>query len=159
MTEVSSGDIWPGLAGDLTSDGHHLAIRVYYEDTDFSGVVYHANYLKFLERGRSDFLRLLGIQHAKLAGDHSDGPNLAFAVRHMEIDFLKAARIDDVIEVHTFVSQVKGARIILIQHANCKHHRLVTASVTVALVDASGKPKRLPPSFQEAFSRYISEPT
>ena len=83
---------WPDLAGQIEGETHVLHIRIYFEDTDFSGRVYHARYLHFLERGRSDYLRLLGISHRELAVEGA-----AFAVRHMEIDFLKAAEIDDLV--------------------------------------------------------------
>ena len=88
--------------------GHELLQRVYFEDTDFSGRVYHARYLHFMERGRSDYLRLLGIHHRELAAE-----GLAFAVRRMEIDFLRPAAIDDVLTIRTAALGVGGARIVL----------------------------------------------
>src|SRR3954463_9247192 len=89
---------------------HRFPVRIYYEDTDFSGNVYHAAYLKFFERGRTEFLRDLGIHHSELAKD-----GIAFAVRGMNIQFLGAAHIDDLLSVHTRVGAVSGARLTLEQ--------------------------------------------
>lgn len=144
MTETSA---WPDLAGRLVEDGHVLPVRVYYEDTDFSGIVYHAAYLKFMERGRSDFLRLRGVIHTELdTGRDQMGASgrLAFAVSRMEIDFLRGARIDDILEVHTTTSRVGGARIVLAQNIRCQGQPIVRAQVTVALIDGAGKPRRIP---------------
>jgi acyl-CoA thioester hydrolase len=142
MVSVMTGD-WPDLAGRLIAGGHLLPVRVYFEDTDFSGVVYHGSYIRFLERGRTDFLRLLGIGHDALdRGDH--GRPLAFAVRRMTIDFHKPARIDDLLEVETLVGSLAGARIHLSQSVRRAGDLLVAADVTVALIDAAGKPRRFP---------------
>jgi acyl-CoA thioester hydrolase len=140
-----------GLAGRLTDAGHELVQRVYFEDTDFSGRVYHARYLQFMERGRSDYLRLLGIHHRELAAD-----GLAFAVRHMEIDFLQAATIDDILAIRTAQSLVSGARIVLDQEILRGKVRLAAAKVTVALIGRSGRAVRLPPPIRAAFSAKIS---
>src|SRR5262245_15194040 len=91
---MTMSEAWPDIAGRIEGGIHLLPIRVYFEDTDFGGVVYHANYLKFCERGRSDYLRLLGIHHHRLEG-------LSFVVRHMVCDFLKPARIDELLTVET----------------------------------------------------------
>src|SRR4051812_8874559 len=99
-----------GLAGRLVAGGHELLQRVYFEDTDFSGRVYHARYLHFLERGRSDYLRLLGIHHRALAAQ-----GLGFAVTRMEIEFRRPAAIDDVMTIRTIPRMVGGARITLEQ--------------------------------------------
>src|SRR5688500_8764083 len=120
------------LAGRLTDAGHELRQRVYFEDTDFSGRVYHARYLHFMERGRSDYLRLLGIHHRALAAD-----GMAFAVQRMEIDFQKPAAIDDVLTIRTAPTDVGGARIKLGQEIWRDGERLVIAAVTVALIGPS----------------------
>ena len=98
-------------------DGRHvMAVRVYYEDTDFSGIVYHANYLRFMERGRTNHLRLLGAGHRSLFEEaQQEAPGFAFVVRSMQIEFLKPARMDDVLEVTTAPEEVKGASITLHQ--------------------------------------------
>ena len=99
-------------AGEFQGREHVLPVRVYYEDTDFTGVVYHANYLRFFERGRSDFLRLASTGHAELL-DREDP--LAFVATRMEIDFVKAARIDDALTVRTAYDRVKGPRLFISQ--------------------------------------------
>lgn len=133
-----------GLAGRLTADGgHELKVRVYFEDTDFSGVVYHARYLHFLERGRSDYLRLHGIGHRELMSGTVGAP-MAFAVRHMEIDFLRPARIDDVLTVITRTTLLGGARVVLAQRIGLGDLDLVTARVKVAVISPEGKPMRMP---------------
>ncbi len=135
------------LAGALTPEGHVLAVRVYYEDTDFSGSVYHGSYVRFLERGRSDFLRCVGVSHASLAAD-----GLHFAVAEMTLSFRRAARIDDVVQVVTNVADLTGARVVLNQTARRGAETLVVARVTVALVDRDGRPRRFPKVVTEALS-------
>lgn len=124
---------------------HFLPIRVYYEDTDFSGAVYHANYLKFCERARSDCLRLLGIHHSEMHGTAS------FVVRRVVCDFLKPALIDNLLEVETRFVEFAGARMELIQTVLRAGEKLFEAQVTVALVDGQGRPKRLPPDMKKTF--------
>ncbi|MGE0211727.1 MAG: tol-pal system-associated acyl-CoA thioesterase [Parvibaculaceae bacterium] len=140
------------MDGELTPFGHVARIRVYYEDTDFSGAVYHANYLKFCERGRSDFLRLKGIHHHELAGDGS-----GFVVRRMVCDFLKPARIDDLLTVETRLLEAAGARLRLAQSILREREKLFEAEVIVALVDGRGRPRRLPASLAATLSRVASE--
>ena len=106
---------WPGLAGRIEGRRHILPIRVYHEDTDFTGLVYHASFIRFCERGRSDFVRLLGIRHQDLLQAEGGGEPAAFVVRHMEIDFLRPARIDDVVEVVTHCAELGGASLTLAQ--------------------------------------------
>jgi len=125
---------------------HRLSIRIYYEDTDFSGVVYHASYLRFLERGRTETLRDRGIDQAALYGDGGAGA-LSFAVRHMAIDWLKPTRMDDVVSVETRIGEIKGASLTLHQRILRGEDILMTAEVLVALV-ADGKPARMPPSLR-----------
>ena len=125
-----------------TGAPHQLVIRIYYEDTDFSGVVYHASYLRFLERGRTETLRARSIDQAALFGDGGTGA-LAFAVRHMAIDWLRPARMDDIITVETRIGAIKGASLSLHQRILRSDEILMTAEVLVALV-ADGKPARMP---------------
>jgi acyl-CoA thioester hydrolase len=134
---------WPDLAGRIENGVHVLPVRIYFEDTDFSQVVYHGSYVRFLERGRTDFLRVLGIGHDALAkGEH--GEVLAFAVRRMMLDFLKPARIDDLVEVVTEPGALTGARAVLKQSIRRDGEALVTAEVTVVLINAEGQPRRWP---------------
>lgn len=139
---------WPSLSGRIEGDVHRLAIRVYYEDTDFSGAVYHANYLKFCERARSDCLRLLGIHHHELHWHETEG-RMGFVVRRMICDFLKPARIDDLLEVETRFREWAGARMEIDQAVKRGDETLFAAAVTAALVDSKGRPKRLPKTMSE----------
>lgn len=139
---------WPDIAGRIEDGRHILPVRVYYEDTDFSGIVYHANYLKFMERGRSDFLRLLGVHHTELAGGEG-APDLAFVVRHMELDFRSPARIDDVLTVTTWTREVRGARFFLDQTVSRDGDILVAAAVMAAAIDPRGRPVRLPADMRQ----------
>lgn len=122
------------------STPHRLSVRVYYEDTDFSGVVYHASYLRFLERGRTETLRALGVRQADLFGDGGVGA-LSFAVRRMTIDWIKPARMDDLLTIETHIDAVKGASMILKQRILCAEAALMTADVLIALI-SEGKPAR-----------------
>ncbi len=140
----------PGIAGRLIPGGHSLAVRVYYEDTDFSGIVYHANYLRFMERGRSDYMRLLGVFQGDLFAEASaEAPGFHFVVRAMQIDFLKPARIDDVLEVVTLSKDVAGASITLLQQVKKAGEVLVSANVRVAFV-SQGRAKRIPDALRKA---------
>lgn len=124
---------------------HSLPIRIYYEDTDFSGVVYHASYLRFLERGRTELLRDYGVHQAAL---HGDDQALAFAVRRMTIDWLKPAKMDDLVTVETRVAELRGASLVLHQSIVLEDRLLLTAEVLVALVQG-GKPARLTQALRE----------
>ena len=140
-------EVWPDIAGRMTNGVHHLPVRVYFEDTDFGGVVYHANYLKFCERGRSDCLRLLGIHHHRLEG-------LSFVVRHMVCDFLKPARIDELLIVETRFHEMAGARIELDQRVMREDESLFKALITVAMVDINGRPRRLSADMRAALDSF-----
>jgi acyl-CoA thioester hydrolase len=136
------------LSGELVGDGHRLPVRVYFEDTDFSGVVYHGALIRFLERGRSDFLRLLGIHHAALAAGRYGEP-LFFAVRDLSVRFVRPARIDDLVEVATAPRRLTAARITLAQAITRAGEPIAEASVEVVLIDTAGRPRRLPPAMRE----------
>ncbi|WP_157016493.1 tol-pal system-associated acyl-CoA thioesterase [Mesorhizobium xinjiangense] len=139
-----------GLSGVLTDFGHRLHARIYYADTDFSGVVYHARYLEFLERGRSDFLRLAGVHHTELA-DGSLGERIVWVVRRMEIDFRNPARMDDIVTIDTRTVDISGARIFMAQEMKRGETVLVTAKVEAAIIGESGRPRRFPKDWVEAF--------
>jgi acyl-CoA thioester hydrolase len=149
---ASSEARWPDLAGRIDGGRHVLPVRVYFEDTDFSGLVYHASYLRWCERGRSDFLRLLGVRHADLIAPESGEP-AAFVVRRLEIDYLRPARIDDVLEVTTECVEISGAYLLLIQHVRRQDSALCKVAVKVVLVSQGGKPMRLPGAVRDAFAR------
>ena len=118
---------------------HEFPVRIYYEDTDFSGNVYHAAYLKFMERARSELLRSLGIHHSELAKT-----GVGLVVRHMEIWYDRPAHIDDALVVKTSVEEVRGARLHLVQTVLRGEEILVRAKVLVVGVGNKGRPVRLP---------------
>jgi len=118
---------------------HRLPIRVYYEDTDFTGLVYHANYVRYFERGRSDCLRLMGIDHADLLD--GDQP-MAFVVTKMGLTFLKPARIDDVLVVLTHYDSMKGPRLLISQAVTRGDEVLCRAEVEVVCIHMDGRPRR-----------------
>ena len=135
------------LDGEIRDGRHYMQVRVFYEDTDFSSAVYHASYLRFFERGRTNFLRLLGTDQRTLFADAETGG--AFAVRSMTLDFLKPARMDDVLDIVTFPGEVKGASISLDQECRRKSELLVKARVRVAFIVA-GKAGRIPQALRDA---------
>ena len=135
------------FGGALQPDGSHLLpVRVYFEDTDFSGNVYHAAYLKFLERGRTEYLRALDLHHSRLIEE-----GLVFAVSRLEIDYLRPARIDDVLEIATRPGEVGGARLLLDQTISRGDEPLCRARVTAVLLNAAGRPVRLPQPLRSLF--------
>ena len=138
------------LDGEIRGGRHYMSVRVYYEDTDFSGVVYHANYLRFMERGRTNHLRLVGADHAALfAQAQGEAPGLAFVVRAMQIEFLKPARMDDVLVVETATVAVKGASILLRQRVRRGDETLLEAQVRVACV-SGGRARPIPKALRLA---------
>jgi acyl-CoA thioester hydrolase len=140
----------PHLDGEIRDGGHYMEVRVYYEDTDFSKLVYHANYLRFMERARTNYLRLLGADHRALFEEtQNQAPGFAFVVRSMTIDFLKPAYMDDVLEIVTTPIEVKGASIALLQQCRRGADLLVEARVRVAFV-SGGKAQRIPKSLRLA---------
>lgn len=130
-------------SGTLHQNSHTLTQRVYFEHTDFSGVVYHARYLDFMEHGRSDYVRLLGVHHSEMA-EGTYGESIAFAVHRMEIDFKAAAHIDDVLTIETDRGVLKGLRLTFNQRILRDQQLLVEAVVTVVLMNKQGKPRRFP---------------
>lgn len=155
--EALKADPYLHLAGRLVPGGHVLPVRVYYEDTDFSGIVYHANYLKFMERGRSDHLRLIGVVQGELFGEAlAEAPGFAFVVRSMELQFVRPARIDDVLEVHTSPVEVAGASITLMQKVMRGGEVIVEGKVKVAFV-AQGRARRIPDALRKAMSATLGE--
>ena len=125
---------------------HRFACRVYYEDTDFAGIVYYANYLRFIERARTEWVRTLGIDQGRLR----DETGVVFAVRRVEADYLVPARFDDLLTVETVVEEVRGARIVVVQTVLRDEARLFTARVTLAAVTSGGRPARLPAVLRDA---------
>lgn len=155
-------DTWPDLAGRLvrhpSGRRHVLPVRVYFEDTDFSGLVYHGSYVRWCERGRSDFLRLLGGDHRRLIDGTGGAEPAAFVVRRMAFEFLKPARIDEVLEVETRVKEVGAASLTLQQTVRRGETVVAEAEVTVVLVSVSGKPLRISATLREAFGLSSAAP-
>lgn len=136
-------------AGRWTGPLHLLPVRVYYEDTDFTGVVYYANYLKFFERGRTDALRTAGVSHEELL--RADPP-LGFAVRRITVEYAQPARIDDALTVETRFVEARGARMAIAQRILRGDDLIATAEVEAACIDLDGRPRRLPKSVSQALS-------
>jgi acyl-CoA thioester hydrolase len=127
---------------------HHLSIRVYYEDTDLAGIVYYANYLRFIERARTEWVRALGVDQVDLKAEQG----VVFAVRRVEADYLAPARFDDVLEVRTEVREVGGARIVLSQDIWRGESRLFVSVVTLVALRADGGAARLPVALRKMLS-------
>jgi acyl-CoA thioester hydrolase len=146
---------WPDLAGRIIRDDsgqrHILPVRVYFEDTDAGGVVYHASFVRFAERGRTDFLRLLGTDARRLIDGSDSREPAAFVVRRMSFDFARPGRMDDLLEVETRVKELGAASVTLDQTINRDGQRLVSAEIVVVLISISGKPLRLSDTVREAF--------
>ena len=139
--------------GGFFRDGIHiLPIRIYFEDTDFSGVVYHANYLRYFERGRSDCLRAIGVPHNELLD--SETP-VVWTIRRMELDFIKPARIDDALEVHTAYTKMSGARLNADQVVRRDGEDLVRAHLEAACITPEGKATRIPKPAMEKIRKHI----
>ena len=136
------------LLNRLIENGHEMEVRVYYEDTDFSGVVYHSNYLKFMERSRTEWLRHLEIFHTDLEKDDS-----AFAIHRMALQFGPPAKIDDLLIVRTVLNKLTGARSFLRQEVLRREGEtevmLCGADVEVAFINHGGGAKRVPDDLRE----------
>jgi acyl-CoA thioester hydrolase len=132
------------LDGEIRDGRHLLRVRVYYEDTDFTGIVYHANYLRYMERGRTNYLRLIGADHRALfEATEKEAPGFAFVVRSMNIEFLKPARMDDILEIVTEPEEVKGASTTVRQRVMRSDELLVEAHVRVAFI-SGGRARPIP---------------
>jgi len=151
---------WPDLAGRIEGRCHRLPVRVYFEDTDFSGIVYHASYVRWCERGRSDFLRLAGLHHTTLANpaDERTEP-IAFAVRRLEMDYRKPARIDDVLEVETELAQLGRVDCWLDQRVVRDGAVLASARIQAVLLSASGRLQRMERTIGSALHRFLPSVT
>ncbi|HEY5047378.1 MAG TPA: YbgC/FadM family acyl-CoA thioesterase [Rhizomicrobium sp.] len=142
-----------GGFGRFEGKVHVLPLRVYYEDTDLSGIVYHANYLRFMERGRSEFFRCAGI--TRLAGCEKE-ETWAWTLRRVEIDYLRPARVDDLVEVHTAAVLLTGARMTADQRIFCDGELLTRATVQACIIALSGKPRRIPIEMSEKLAPLLS---
>lgn len=153
MTDTQSSELVP-TAGIFGADQvHRLPVRVYYEDTDFSGIVYHARYLHFFERGRTDSLRCMGIHHSELA--ELERP-LAFAVRRMNVEFVMAAKVDDALIVETRYRPSKGARLMIDQKLTRGEAVIATADVEAVCLGPGGRAVRPPKDLVARWDQYIT---
>lgn len=140
--------------GRVDGDRHLMPVRVYWEDTDAGGIVYYANYLRFIERARSDMLRLLGIDQRRML---DDGGGAMFAVRDVRIEYLKPARLDDDLEVETRLAEMGGATITLTQNVWRSADLIVRSLVRAAFIGLDGRPRRLPSLVRERLRKLVEE--
>ncbi len=138
----------PKTAGE---GGKHIAVRVYYEDTDAAGIVYYANYLRFAERGRTEFLRSYGFERTDIAH------GVAFAVRNCTIDYLAPARLDDLLDVETQLMNLMGASLTVAQTIRREGKELVRLTVRMACMDADGNVARMPAELRDALKAVASQ--
>ncbi|KQU47299.1 thioesterase [Sphingomonas sp. Leaf339] len=140
-------------AGRFEGSEHRFPLRVYFEDTDLSGVVYHANYLRYMERARSDMLRVAGIDQ-RAVFEAGEG---AYAVASLNIRYLAPARLDDALLVVSRVIEVGAARVAIHQTVRCADRVLAQADVVAALVAASGRPRRQPRAWIDIYAKLVAQ--
>jgi len=128
-------------------------VRVYYEDTDLSGIVYHSNYLRYMERARTEFFRAMAIKAAYM----EDAEPSAWALRKVEVEYLKPAKFDDIVEVHTLATGLTGVRLNADQSIFCRGVLLTRGAVQACIISLSGKPKRIPPEIRDKLLPFLSE--
>ena len=140
------------LKGQGVFDGktHVLPISIYYEDTDLSGMVYHANYLRYMERGRTEFFRLAGISRANLDAEEPT----AWTIRRIAIEYFRPARLDDQIAVHSVLTEVSGARLKVLQRIRHGETLLVEGRIEACITTLTGKPRRLPKNVFETLAPF-----
>ena len=140
--------------GTFEGKTHILPLRVYYEDTDLSGVIYHANYLRYMERGRTEFFRSVGI--SKIEGLNAEEPT-AWALRHAEIQFLRPGRMDDSLFVHTQLTGLSGARLLARQQTYANDQLLTDGRVEACIITLTGKPRRIPQDIRDLLMPFLYE--
>jgi acyl-CoA thioester hydrolase len=143
-----------GAAGRFDGKTHILPVRIYYADTDLSGIVYHANYLAYMERGRSEFFRHAGI--VRLAQLEEPEPT-AWTLRKVELEYLRPARVDDMIEVHTKLTHLSGARMNANQDIHLRGDVLTRGKVEACIITLSGKPRRIPQDMRDKLAPLLYE--
>lgn len=140
--------------GHFAGKAHILPLRVYYEDTDLSGVVYHANYLRYMERGRTEFFRLAGV--TKMADLEGAEPS-AWAIRHVEVGFHRPGRVDDTLEVHTVLTAISGARLSACQRIYAGEALLTDGRIEACIITLTGKPRRIPEDIRNLLMPFLYE--
>ena len=141
--------------GRIEGREHRLPVRIYYEDTDFTGVVYHANYLRYFERGRSDFFRAIGISHTDLL--ELPEPT-AFTIIRIELDYKRAARVDDALVVRTTYDSIRGPRLFVSQSIVRGDEVIAEAKVQAVCIDLKGRARRPPPGMADLLRPYLATP-
>lgn len=145
-------DLQRNIMGWFEGRVHKYPVHIFYEDTDFSGVVYHANYLRFCERARSSFLNLLDITHANLWDAHQ----MAFTIRKFEIEYKSPARVDDRLMVHTTYDEIRGARLLISQSCFRGESLIITAKCEAACISADGRPSRAPQFLKDKLGPFLA---
>jgi acyl-CoA thioester hydrolase len=143
----------PPTSGRIEAGRHILPLRVYYEDTDAQGIIYYANWLRFLERGRTELLRMIGLEHSALRAQSG----IDWIVRRCTIDYLKPARLDETIDIVTGCGEMRGASLDMIQQARRGDELLVSAELLIACMGDRGRPVRLPAQARTALQRVAIE--
>ncbi len=141
------------FSGWFEGTTHILPVRIYYEDTDTSGIVYHANYLRYFERGRSDFLRMAGVRHLVMLEGET---KLVWTLRRITLDYLRPARIDDLLHVRTRYTELAGARLTGEQEILKGADLLCTARIEAAVITMDGRPRRIPADIRTKMSAYLT---
>ena len=152
MVDAPTGNAALKGLGYFEGKVHILPISIYYEDTDLSGMVYHANYLRYMERGRTEFFRLAGISRARL----EDEEPTAWTVRRIAIEYFRPARLDDQIAVHSVLTEVSGARLKVLQRVRRGDSLLVEGRVEACITTLTGKPRRLPRKVHETLAPFVT---
>jgi len=140
--------------GRFEGKTHILPLRIYYEDTDLSGVVYHANYLRYMERGRSEYFRSAGITRLAML---EEAEPTAWTIRKAALNYFKPARVDDLIEVHTICTGITGARMTADQKIYAKGALLTHGHVEACIITLSGKPRRIPLEMRQILEPLVVE--
>jgi acyl-CoA thioester hydrolase len=142
-------------AGWFEGPEHVLPVRIYYEDTDFTGMVYHANYLRYFERGRSDYMRLVGVDHTSLLNRPDPA---AFTLNRIEVDFRRPARVDDALLVRTAWESMRGARALIRQRIVRGDELIADAVVHAVVITPDGRPRRAPAELVEQLAARLVGP-
>ncbi len=143
------------FSGWFEGTTHVLPVRIYYEDTDTSGIVYHANYLRYFERGRSDFLRLAGVRHLVMM--QAETP-LVWTLRRIAVEYVRPAKVDDLLHVRTRYTLLAGARMNGEQAIVKGADLIASAKIEAAVITMDGRPRRVPPEIVEKMTPYLSVP-
>ena len=142
------------LDGEIRDGRHAFVVRIYYEDTDLSGVVYHANYLRFMERGRSEYFRCTGITRLAML---DDAEPTAWTLRKASLEYFRPARVDDLIEVHTTCTDLTGVRMVADQKIYARGQLLMHGTVEACIITLDGRVRRIPPDMRAKLAPYVIE--